>query len=131
MNVKNVVYWSARLLAAVVMLQTLYFKFTGAEESIYIFSAVGMEPWGRIGVGVLELIASVLLLISSLAWMGALLALGVMAGAIFFHLFILGIEVQGDGGYLFLLAVIVAVCSLYVLAVNLEKIKMLLFQKRA
>jgi uncharacterized membrane protein YphA (DoxX/SURF4 family) len=131
MNVKNVVYWAARLLAAVVMLQTLYFKFTGAPESVEIFSALGMEPWGRIGIGVLELVASVFLLISALAWMGALLALGLMGGAIISHLFVLGIEVGGDGGYLFLLAVIVSVCSLYVLIVNLEKIKMLLFQKRA
>jgi putative oxidoreductase len=131
MNVKNVVYWAARLLAAVVMLQTLYFKFTGAQESVEIFTALGMEPWGRIGIGVFELIASALLLISAVAWMGALLALGLMAGAIFSHLFILGIEVQGDGGYLFILAVTVSACSVYVLIVNFEKIKMLILSKKA
>lgn len=131
MNAKTVIYWSVRLIAAVIMLQTLYFKFSGAEESIYIFSTLGMEPWGRLGIGVVELIASVLLLITPLAWMGALLALGTMSGAIFFHLFILGIEVRGDGGYLFLLALIVAVCSVYVLFMNTDKIRAILHLKNA
>ncbi len=115
-------YWAARLLAAVIMFQTLYFKFTGAEESIYIFTTVGMEPWGRIGVGAMELIASGLLLITPVAWLGAGLALGLMAGAIGMHLFLLGIEVMGDGGQLFLYAVIVAVCSAFVLYQNKAKV---------
>ena len=104
------------------MVQTLYFKFSGAEESIYIFTTVGMEPWGRIGVGVMELIASVLLVITSVAWLGAGLGLGLMAGAIGMHLFLLGIEVKGDGGQLFLYAMIVAVCSVYVLFHDREKL---------
>ena len=102
-----VFYWAARIIAAVIMFQTLYFKFSGAEESVYIFTAVGMEPWGRIGVGVMELIAALLLIIVTTAWLGAGLALGLMAGAIGMHLFILGIEVHGDGGQLFLYAVLV------------------------
>lgn len=102
-------------MAAVIMAQTLYFKFNGAEESVYIFTTIGMEPWGRIGIGIMELIASVLLMITSTAWLGAGLGLGLMAGAIGMHLFLLGIEVKGDGGQLFLYAVIVAVCSGYVL----------------
>jgi putative oxidoreductase len=104
-------FWAARIVAALIMLQTLYFKFSGAEESIYIFTQVGMEPVGRIGVGVLELIAAALILIPATVWAGAILALGLMGGAIMMHLTILGIEVQGDGGQLFLYAVIVAVCS--------------------
>jgi putative oxidoreductase len=119
-------YWAARLLAAVILFQTLYFKFTGAEESVYIFTTVGMEPWGRIGVGVMELIASVLLLINPLSWVGAGLALGLMAGAIGMHLFLLGIEVMGDGGQLFLYALIVAVCSVFVLYQNKMKVVNLL-----
>ena len=122
MKMTTIFYWGARLVAAVIMIQTLYFKFSGAEESIYIFSTVGMEPWGRIGVGVMELIASVLLIITSTAWLGAGLALGLMAGAIGMHLFILGIEVQGDGGQLFLYAVIVSVCSVFVLWQDRQKI---------
>ena len=122
MKIKSIAYWIARLVAAIIMTQTLYFKFTGAEESIYIFTAVGMEPWGRIGVGVLELIASVLLLITATAWLGALLGLGLMLGAIMMHLTLLGIQIKGDGGYLFGLAVAVSICSLYVLYIDREKI---------
>jgi putative oxidoreductase len=125
-------YWAARLLAAVILFQTLYFKFTGAEESVYIFTMVGMEPWGRIGVGVMELIASILLLINPLSWVGAGLALGLMAGAIGMHLFLLGIEVMGDGGQLFLYALIVVVCSVFVLYQNKMKVVSLVklvFQK--
>ena len=122
MKLPTLLYWAARLIAAIIMVQTLYFKFSGAEESIYIFTTVGMEPWGRIGVGVMELIASVLLVITSVAWLGAGLGLGLMAGAIGMHLFLLGIEVKGDGGQLFLYAMIVAVCSVYVLFHDREKL---------
>lgn len=121
MKKNNIIYWAARLIAAVIMAQTLFFKFSGAEESVEIFTKMGMEPWGRIGTGVLELLASVLLLINGIARWGALLACGLMAGAIGSHLFVLGVEVRGDGGYLFTLAMIVLVASLYVLWVNREK----------
>jgi putative oxidoreductase len=106
------IFWAARIAAALIMLQTLYFKFTGAEESVYIFTQVGMEPWGRIGVGVMELIASILILLPSTVWLGSVIALGLMGGAIMMHLTLLGIEVKGDGGQLFLYAVIVSACSL-------------------
>ncbi len=104
-----------RLIPAVIMLQTLYFKFTGAPESVYIFETLGIEPIGRIGSGIAELIASVLLLIPSTAWAGGGVALGVIGGAIVSHITLLGIEVQGDGGYLFFLALVVFVCSAIVL----------------
>jgi putative oxidoreductase len=117
----KIMYWVARLVAALIMLQTLYFKFTAAPESVFIFTTVGMEPWGRIAVGIFELIASVLL-ITSLAWVGAGLALALMSGAIFMHLTFLGIVVMDDKGYLFMLAVIVSMCSLYVLYADREKI---------
>ncbi len=127
-KIKTVIYWTSRIAAAIIMVQTLYFKFSGAEESIYIFSRVGMEPWGRIGTGVFELIASILLLINATAWLGALLGLGMMAGAMFFHLTILGIDVKGDGGYLFLLAVLVAVFCAIVLAFNKQRITSIVTQ---
>lgn len=111
----KVASWIFQLAAAVILLQTLYFKFIGAPESIYIFETVGMEPWGRYGSGIVELIASVLLLIPRKAWLGAVLGLGTISGAIFFHLTILGIEVQGDGGTLFYLAITVFVSCLIVL----------------
>src|SRR5262244_242500 len=93
-----VVSWICRVAAAVILLQTLFFKFTAAPESVYIFTKVHAEPWGRIGSGVVELIAAVLILIPRTVWGGALIALGVMAGAIVSHLTVLGIEVMGDGG---------------------------------
>jgi len=100
-----------RAVAALILLQTLFFKFTGAEESRYIFTKVGMEPFGRIGSGVAELVAVILLLFPTTVALGAALSLGVMAGALFFHLTVLGIEVQGDGGLLFGLAVTVFVAA--------------------
>jgi uncharacterized membrane protein YphA (DoxX/SURF4 family) len=106
----NVVVWILRLASAIVLLQTLFFKFTAAPESVYIFTKVGMEPWGRIGSGVVELIASILILYPRTTSIGALLALGTISGAIFFHLTKLGIVVQNDGGQLFILACIVFVC---------------------
>lgn len=117
-----ILYWAARIIASLILLQTLFFKFTAADESVEIFTRVGMEPWGRIGVGVLELVAAVFMLISATAWIGAGLALGLMAGAIVMHLTILGISVQQDGGYLFFLSVVVSVCSVIILLVNKQKI---------
>ncbi|GAB4044721.1 DoxX family protein [Spirosoma litoris] len=107
------VLWAARLVAAIILLQTLYFKFGAQAESVYIFSKLGVEPWGRIGSGIVELIASILILIPRTSWIGAGLGLGVMAGAVLSHLTILGIDVLGDGGYLFFLALVVALsCAL-------------------
>jgi len=110
--------WALQLVVAGVLLQTLFFKFTGAAESVYIFTTLGAEPWGRIGSGVVELVASVLLLIPATAGLGAGLALAVIAGALASHLTILGIEVQGDGGLLFGLAVIVFVSSAAILLIR-------------
>lgn len=118
----NIILWILRIIAALIMLQTLFFKFSGAEESIYIFTTVGMEPAGRYGSGVAELIASILILIPSTSWLGALLGLGVISGAIFFHLTKLGIEVQGDGGYLFILAVVVFVCCAIIAFISRKQI---------
>jgi len=103
--------WALRITAAVILLQTLFFKFTAAPESVYIFTKVGAEPWGRIGSGIIELIAAVLLLTPRFTWLGSAIAIGVMAGAIVSHLTVLGIEVQGDKGLLFGLALIVFVSS--------------------
>jgi uncharacterized membrane protein YphA (DoxX/SURF4 family) len=106
---KSILPWALRLIASAIMLQTLFFKFTAAEESVYIFSRLGMEPWGRIGTGVAELIASILILVPSITAFGAVLGTGVMAGAIFFHLTKLGIVVKNDSGQLFIYAVLVFV----------------------
>ncbi len=104
--------WLLRLIPAVIMLQTLYFKFSASEESVYIFTTLGMEPVGRIGTGVMELVASILILIPTTTFYGASIAVGLMAGAIFFHLTKLGIVVMDDGGQLFIYAVLVSICSI-------------------
>ena len=119
---QTILYWLARIVAAIIMLQTLYFKFSGAEESVYIFTTAGVEPFGRIAAGVLELIASILLIISATAWLGGLLGAMLMTGAIGMHLTLLGIEVKGDNGYLFYLALIVMLCSLLVIYCDRKKI---------
>ena len=110
--------WVLQVSVAAILLQTLFFKFTGAEESVYIFSTLGMEPFGRYASGLAELVASALLLIPGFAPYGALLSLGVISGAILSHLAVLGIEVRGDGGLLFALAVIVFIGSLAILALR-------------
>jgi uncharacterized membrane protein YphA (DoxX/SURF4 family) len=99
--------WFLQIVAALILAQTLFFKFSGAEESKFIFRTLGVEPWGRWATGVLELVAVVLLVLPGWAVFGALLSVGLMAGAIFSHLTKLGIAVQGDGGLLFGLAVVV------------------------
>jgi uncharacterized membrane protein YphA (DoxX/SURF4 family) len=122
---QNTIAWVAQALAAIILLQTLFFKFTAASESVYIFSTLGIEPEGRIISGIAELIAAVLLLIPRAAWAGGLLAMGVMAGAIFSHLTKLGIEVQGDGGQLFFLAIIVFVACAVVVFLRKKQIPIL------
>jgi len=125
-TVFTIFVWSVRLIAAVILLQTLFFKFTGAAESVYIFTNVGsgiglnfFEPWGRIGSGVVELVASILILWPAFSWLGSLLAMGTIAGAIVFHLTVLGIDVQGDHGLLFALAWAVLITS----AINLFAVR--------
>jgi len=110
--------WALQVTVAVILLQTLFFKFTGAEESVYIFTTVGAEPWGRIGSGILELVAAVMLLTPALVTYGAILTVGLMSGAILSHLTILGIEVKGDGGLLFGLALTCFVGSLVILSIR-------------
>ena len=105
----KILSWVLRLVPAIILLQTLFFKFTGAPESVYIFAELGAEPWGRILSGVVELVAAILLIMPRTAWAGAGLGVGVMSGALLSHLFVLGIEVQGDGGLLFTMGVIVFV----------------------
>jgi hypothetical protein len=123
---KEILIWILRITASVILLQTLFFKFSGAEESIYIFSTLGIEPYGRIGSGIVELAAAILILIPKTTWIGALGASGVMMGAILSHLFVLGIEVENDGGLLFVLAVITLLCSLGLLYFNKNKLSNLL-----
>lgn len=120
MNKAMIFSWALRLVAAIIMLQTLYFKFTAAPESVFIFSSLGIEPWGRITIGIAELLAAILLLFPATVLWGALMGFGIMVGAVASHLFVLGISVMDDGGQLFIYGLIVLfACSI------------LLFQNRA
>ena len=123
---KSILIWIIKLVAVVILLQTLFFKFTAAPESVYIFTTLGIEPYGRIGSGIVELIASILILIPRTTLVGAILGLGTMAGAILSHLTKLGIEVNNDGGTLFLLANITFICCVILIFINKEKIPALL-----
>jgi uncharacterized membrane protein YphA (DoxX/SURF4 family) len=118
--------WIIRIVAAIILLQTLYFKFSGADESVYIFTTLGIEPYGRIGSGIAELVAAIFILIPRTTLLGAIISLGVISGAILSHLLILGIEVQNDGGTLFILAVITLLCSLFLIFKNRNAIPNLL-----
>lgn len=97
------------------MLQTLFYKFTAAPESVALFSKLNLEPYGRIGTGIIELIASILLLIPKKSFYGAILGVGTMLGAILSHIFILNIEINQDHGSLFLMACVTFTCCCYVL----------------
>ena len=122
MKICTIIAWICRVAAAVILLQTLFFKFTAAPESVYIFTKGGLEPWGRIGSGAAELIAAILILIPRTTWLGAGLALAVMAGAIFSHLTVLGVVVMNDGGLLFGLALAVAACSVVLLFLQRRRV---------
>lgn len=127
---QNIISWLLQVIVAVILFQTLFFKFTGAPESVYIFSKLGLEPWGRIGSGVVELLAAVLLLLPSTVTIGAILSLGVISGAIMSHLTKLGVVVinsdgTSDGGLLFALALIVFFGSAVVLLLHRAEIPLI------
>lgn len=128
MKVKIIISWALRIIAAIILLQTLFFKFTAAPESVHLFTKLGAEPWGRIGTGIIELITSILLLIPSTIIWGTLLGAGVMAGAILSHIAVLGIASEGDGGQLFILAIIVFVFCIALLILHFNKVKNLWFR---
>ncbi len=111
----TLVSWSLRIIAAFILLQTLYFKFSAHPESVALFTKLGVEPWGRIATGVIELITAILLILPATKAFGALSAVGVMLGAIASHIFVVGIESNNDGGQLFYMALLVLICSLIVL----------------
>lgn len=118
--------WILRIVAALIMLQTLFFKFTASAESVYIFTTLGIEPFGRIGSGIAELIASILLLINRTTLLGAIMGMGIMAGAIVSHILVLGLVVMDDGGQLFAYALITFICCALLTYINKEKIPALL-----
>ncbi len=122
---QRIASWVCCLIAAAIMLETLFFKFTGAQESVYIFHKMGTEPWWRWGQGIWELIASLCLLLPRWKWAGGILATGAMSAAIISHLTWLGFSILGDHGLLFCMAVTTFVCSLTVLVIHRHSIPFL------
>jgi len=120
--VKKNIHLGLRIVVAIILVQTLRYKFTAHPDSVFIFTSVGLEPYGRIGIGVLELISAILILIPKTVWLGSLLSLGIISGAILMHLTGLGIEINGDGGILFYMAIVVFVLSFILLWVNRKSI---------
>lgn len=121
MKKELLISWILRITAAIILLQTLYFKFTGAAESIELFTKLGVEPFGRIAIGIIELITGIALLIPRTVFLGAFMGTGIMLGAILSHVFVLGIASNGDGGLLFLLAIVVMACSVCLLFIHKTK----------
>jgi uncharacterized membrane protein YphA (DoxX/SURF4 family) len=123
---KTILSWVLRMTVAIILSQTLYFKFTGAPESIHIFSSLGVEPYGRIITGILELLVVILILMPRTVLIAAILGCGILIGAIMSHLLVLGIEVQNDGGTLFILALITFLCCVLLIFLNRNRIPDLL-----
>lgn len=119
----KIISWILRIVVALIMLQTLYFKFTGAEESIKLFTLIGMEPWGRYGVGALELIASILLLLPKTKVLGAGMGVGLMSGALFFHLTQIGIVDASGNATLFIYACVAFISCAILLVMHLSELK--------
>ena len=131
MRTRTILLWALSVYIAVVFVQSLFFKFSGAPESIYIFSTlrdwsgIGLfEPAGRWIIGLGELTASILLFVPRARIFGAALAIAIMTGAIFFHLFSpIGVVILGDGGELFTLACGVWISGWVILALSREEIR--------
>jgi hypothetical protein len=128
MKLKKIISTALSILIAVILLQTLYFKFTAHPDSVYIFSELGVEPWGRIGLGIIELITALLILIPRTQIIGVILSLGIISGAIFSHILVIGFNVSNDGGGLFSLAIIVLISAIVFLILN--KVELIGFIKK-
>jgi len=122
MKATKIISWALRTTIAIIFLQTLYFKFTAHPDSVHIFTELGVEPYGRISVGIMELITSLLLLLKRTRLFGILLSLGIICGAIFSHLLVIGTNVKGDSGTLFILALIIFTASLLLLYIHKSEI---------
>lgn len=105
-----------RFIVAVILLQSLYFKFSAHPQAVHIFSTLGVDPWGRYLLGGAELLIGLGLLIPKTAVLTLFSAIGLMIGAVMTHVFTpVGIVVEWDGnsdnGQLFAMAVTALVLS--------------------
>jgi len=130
-SIKKYVSLALQLVIAAIYFQTLYFKFTAHPDSVYIFSKLGLEPYGRIGLGIIELFTAILILIPNTKIFGIIISLGVISGAIIAHLGPVGIEIQGDHGNVFYLAVTVFIISVLLLIINFKELSQFLAKIRS
>mgnify|MGYP002783759875 CR=1 FL=1 len=130
MKMKTTINWILRLTVAIILLQTLYFKFLAHPDSVYIFSELGVEPWGRIGLGIIELITAVLIFIPKTELIGMINSLLIIIGAIGAHILFIGIDIKNDNGGLFTLALIILVCCICYLILNRNRIMEQIFQNK-
>ena len=125
--------WILQVIVALILGQTLFFKFTGAPETVAMFEVLGAEPMGRYATAVMELVCAVLLLVPRTSVVGAIASVGVISGAIMAHLTKLGIDIDpvklGDprleplaGPSLFAMAMIVFFGSLIIIAIRRTQI---------
>lgn len=131
MKNRNIISWVLRIIAAVIMLQTLFFKFAGSEESVYIFTQMGIEPWGRFATGIAELVAALLILYRPTLLFGAIIGMGIMSGALLSHITVLGISVKDDGGQLFIYALLVWLSCIILIGMNREQLTQLIKKSKA
>ena len=122
---KKYVIFILQLIIAISHLQTLRFKFTAHHDSVYIFSQLNLEPYGRIGIGIFELIIAILILIPKTKIIAGMLSIAVITGAIVSHLGPLGVEVQNDNGILFYFALFVLASTLLFLWLQKEEVKLM------
>ncbi len=130
MKTKNILSIILRLVVAIILLQTLFFKFTAHPDSVHIFTALGVEPWGRITLGIIELVTAVLILIPRTQVLGMLISIGIIIGAIGSHLLVLGINVSNDGGKVFALAIVVFIASAIYLMMHIEEVKSIIKNRK-
>ncbi len=126
MKATNIISWCLRIVIAVIFLQTLYFKFTAHPDSVYIFSQLGAEPYGRIGLGIAELITAFLILLPRTKIIGLFLSFGIICGAIFSHLLVIGTNIAGDSGGLFALALVIFVACIALFYLHRNEIQLLI-----
>ena len=130
MKTKEILSRVLRIAVAVIFIQTLYYKFTAHPDSVHIFSSLGLEPVGRIGLGVVELISSVLLLVPRTKLIGIFISFGIICGAILSHFIVLGLDVQEDGGALFSLALIIFACCSVLFGIHKSEFMTLIKERR-
>lgn len=116
-----IVQWTLRLFISFYLIQYSYVKLSGQQSAIELFTTLEMEPWGRITIGILELITVLLILYPRTTVLGGLLGMVSMAAVIYYHLTQLGIAIRGDS-FLFIIACAIFAASLALVITNRKQL---------